>query len=83
MNAMPIIGANVITADGAELGKVKEFEGDCFKVDAPLQPDYWLAPDVIDTASPSTVQLLINRDELSKAIERGSDHKGYHVHRST
>lgn len=82
MDGRPDIGASVISADGNELGKVVEYDGDCFKVDVPLQPGYWLAPDVIETTSPSTVQLLITRDELPAVFVR-DQHKGYHLHRST
>lgn len=81
MNETPELGAEVVTADGEALGKVKEFEGGCFKVDAPLQPDYWLAPDVIDVATPTTVQLLFSKNELASTIRPTTDHTGYHIHR--
>lgn len=35
-------GLPVYTVDGEQLGTVKELDGNGFKVDAPLRPDYWL-----------------------------------------
>lgn len=41
-------GLPVYGVEGELLGEVKEVAGDCFKVDAPLRPDYWLGlPDVL------------------------------------
>jgi hypothetical protein len=77
-----LVGAKVITADGQELGKVKELDGECIKIDAPMQPDYWLAADVIDLATPAVVQLLIAKDDIGDAIDNGREHSGHHVHRA-
>ena len=76
------IGAPVRTADGKELGKVKEVVGGCFKVDAPMQPDYWLATDTIsdNSASNSVVTLILGNDELNDAKQDGPEHTGYHRH---
>ena len=41
------IGCPVFTADGDEIGRVKEIRGRYFKVDAPMRPDYWLIYDVL------------------------------------
>ena len=38
----PTIGSEVHTADGDKLGEVKEIRGSHFKVNASMQPDYWL-----------------------------------------
>lgn len=35
-------GLAVFTLDGTELGQVSDVRGDFFKVNAPLQPDFWL-----------------------------------------
>ena len=74
------VGAPVRTSDGKELGKVKEVIGECFKVDAPMQPDYWLATDCVTGSSAGTVQLKFNRDELDTAKQEGPEHSGYHRH---
>jgi len=44
------IGQPVYSADGSELGTVKEVRGAYFKVDAPMQPDYWLRMDACQTS---------------------------------
>jgi hypothetical protein len=36
------VAQTVRTSDGQEIGTVKETTPDAFKVDASLQPDYWL-----------------------------------------
>jgi uncharacterized protein (TIGR02271 family) len=36
-------GQRVYSSDGSELGTVKEVRGAYFKVNAPMQPDYWLS----------------------------------------
>lgn len=40
-------GLPVYTTDGSKLGDVKEVRDSYFKVDASMQPDYWLANDCI------------------------------------
>jgi hypothetical protein len=80
MNQTPTIGAIVVTADGDELGRIKEFEGDCFKLDVPLEPDYWLAADTVDTTTSNTVLLLVRRAELARTIRPSAEHSGYHMH---
>ena len=46
-SGVPAVGTEVMTLDGDTLGTVKEVSGSCFKVDAPLRPDYWLGIDTI------------------------------------
>ncbi len=41
------VGKDLFTRDGDHLGKVKEIQGGRFKVDAPMQPDYWLPASAI------------------------------------
>ena len=76
----PAVGARVTTADGDELGTVKEVSGGCFKVDAPMQPDYWLASDCIADAAAGGVRLRISKDQLSDAKLEGPEHTGVHRH---
>lgn len=40
-------GLPLVTCDDHQLGTVKEIQGDCFKVDAPMARDYWLAAGVV------------------------------------
>jgi hypothetical protein len=56
--------APVFTADGDKLGTVREVRGDAFKVDAPMQPDYWLPFSSIATAGADGVRLGFAKDHL-------------------
>jgi rRNA processing protein Gar1 len=56
--SVPTIGALVYSADGDELGKVKEVAGSAFKVDAAMEPDYWLSSEYISSATESEVRPL-------------------------
>jgi multidrug efflux pump subunit AcrA (membrane-fusion protein) len=57
-------GQSIVTSDGEEIGTVKEVRGDAFKVDASLQPDYWLR---LDDAQPDgdRVRLAFPKDALA------------------
>jgi len=77
---MLTLGARVVTADGDELGKVKEVAGTCFKVDASMQPDYWLGSDSIADASGAEVRLAIRKDDVGNAKVDGPEHSGVHRH---
>ncbi len=57
-------GARVFSADGDELGHIKEVRGDYFKVDAPMARDYWLSRDVVSTVEPDGVTLTVDKDQL-------------------
>jgi hypothetical protein len=79
-STMPTVGARVVTADGNELGNVKEVAGTCFKVDASMQPDYWLGSDCIASATGMEVRLGINKDRVGDAKVDGPEHSGVHRH---
>jgi hypothetical protein len=57
-------GTPVFTLDGDQIGSIKEVRDRYFRVDASMQPDYWLATDCIRTASASRVQLAFDKDHL-------------------
>jgi hypothetical protein len=80
MSGNVAIGAPVQTHDGKDLGKVKEVVGGCFKVDAPMRPDYWLATDSITGSDGGIVTLRFDKDELDEAKQEGPEHSGYHRH---
>jgi hypothetical protein len=77
---MPISGARVVTADGEELGTVKEVAGSCFKVDVSMQPDYWLSRDTIAGGSAMDVRLTITKDRVGDFKVDGPEHRGVHHH---
>ena len=76
----PPVGARVVTADGDELGKVKEVAGRCFKVDASMQPDYWLGTDAVASSSGTEVRLAIPKDRVGDLKTDGPEHSGVHRH---
>ncbi|HZQ37505.1 MAG TPA: hypothetical protein VFD32_16350 [Dehalococcoidia bacterium] len=60
------VGAHVYTLDGAALGTVADSTTQAFKVDAPLEPDFWLSRDCIRLASSDEVRVDFNRDDLGR-----------------
>ena len=76
----PSVGTLVLTMDGDELGKVKEISGACFKIDAPMAPDYWLGDDLVYDATDGIMRLTISKDMLREAKLESPDHTGYHRH---
>ncbi len=77
---LPSIGARVLTLDGNELGKVKEIAGNCFKMDASMQPDYWLGTDTIASSTSTEVRLAIPKDRVGELKLDGPEHSGVHRH---
>jgi hypothetical protein len=57
-------GCEVFTMDGDKLGTVKEVQGDYFKVDAKMHPDYWLACSAISSETANSVTLSFPKDQL-------------------
>jgi hypothetical protein len=78
--AMPTMGARVVTADGEDLGTVREVAGTCFKVDVSMQPDYWLGTDTIERVTPAEVRLAIIKDKVGDFKVDGPEHSGVHHH---
>jgi hypothetical protein len=62
-------GQRVITADGEELGSVKEVAAASFKVDAPMALDYWLPIDAVVVQQPGEdLVTAFARDRLADHI---------------
>ena len=77
----PVVGAPVVTADGDRIGKVKEVSGDCFKIDAPMQPDYWLGSDTIANVSGGEITLSLRKEDVGEVkVDRPEEHLGSHRH---
>jgi hypothetical protein len=74
------IGERVVTADTVYLGNVKEISGACFKIDAPFEPDYWLAFDCIADNDGAEIRLRFSQQGLDDMKVEGSDHTGIHRH---
>ena len=78
---MPIQGGTVLTADRERLGTVKEVMGDCFKIDAPMARDYWLASDTIASITGDQVLLRIMRTDIDDVkMDMPGSHTGVHRH---
>ena len=60
-------GARVMTADGKDLGVVKDVRADRFLVDVRWAPDYWLGIESVEQASEVVVQLVITKDDVGSA----------------
>ena len=60
-----MIGIPIFTHDDAQIGTLKEIRGGYFKVDAPLQPDYWLGEDVLASATGSELRSTLTEDRVS------------------
>jgi hypothetical protein len=74
-------GALVYTSDGYEAGRVDAVEGPCFRLDARLQPDYWLSRDTIAGMTEGVLRLRFTRQELNDARPTDpSEHIGLHLH---
>ena len=59
------IGLPVLTLDGAKLGTVAAIQGRAFKVDVPMQPDYWLKADAIRSIAGDQVTLGVDKKRLA------------------
>jgi hypothetical protein len=60
-------GARVVTADGKQIGLVKDVRLDRFLVDVRWAPDYWLGTETVGDASEDLVQLLVAKEDLGSA----------------
>lgn len=61
-----IVGWPVCTADGDEIGRVKQVAGHSFKVDAPRRPDYWLGSDCVRSLDDGRVSLTFDKEHLGE-----------------
>jgi len=59
-------GYAVFTQDGEQLGTVKEVRGQYFKVNAPMQRDYWLSSDAVTSTSGDRVTLSIDSGRVDE-----------------
>ena len=55
------LGWPVVTSDGSRIGDVTEISGsgNFFKVDAPMQRDYWLSAELVTASSADGVRLSV------------------------
>jgi hypothetical protein len=73
-----VVGASVATADGRELGHVKQVEASAFLIDVPLHFDYWLEVNLVKEASAERVVLAIAESDLGGyKMDRPYDHNEF------
>ncbi len=70
-----VTGAHVRSGDGQDLGAIKQVEGGYFKVDAPMQRDYWLSSAEIESAGSDEVVVAFDKSTLDahKLTEPGTE----------
>ena len=69
-------GTEVFTTDGQSLGTVKTVRGDQFEVNAPMQMDYWLPCDCVDSRDSSDGRRLtvsFSKDRLDDYKQDATD----------
>ncbi len=64
----PAVGEAIFTVDEERLGTVREVRAEYFKVNAPLQPDYWLANHEILGIAEGRVRLTFRKDHLGDHV---------------
>ena len=60
------IGSSVHAQGGEPVGHVKDMRGGWFKVNAPLQPDYWLSTDLVSSSADGRILLTVDMDGLHR-----------------
>lgn len=73
-------GMLVYAIDGKELGRIKDMDGECFKLDAPYREDYWLSEDAIDSIVEGLVRLRLTGEEVEGDLQHQPHHRGLHLH---
>ena len=60
----PAISWAVFTRDGNKIGTVEELRRGVFKVDAPMQPDFWFSTNHVASNTSTRVMLVFDKDQL-------------------
>jgi hypothetical protein len=60
------IGSEVFTTDGERLGAVEEVRVASFKVDATLEPGYWLPSNTVASIMGKRITLAFGSDRLDR-----------------
>jgi hypothetical protein len=73
-------GDIVMSADGKDLGYVKQLGDTCFRVDAKHKRDFWLSNDAVDGRDNGVAVLLYDHNRLDDAFVDVLSHTGAHSH---
>jgi hypothetical protein len=60
------IDAEIFTTDGDKIGTVREIRGSFFKVNAAMQPDYWLPMHTVSSVTGGRVLLNFDKNQLGE-----------------
>jgi hypothetical protein len=58
------VGAEVYTSDGDKIGEVREVQQGSFKVNAAMQPDYWLSIHTVASTDGNRVTLGFDKNGI-------------------
>ena len=70
----------VFTSDGDELGRIKEMEDACFKLDVTGGIDFWLNEDAVESTEFGVARLNLPKDSFNRRLELSDTHSGMHIH---
>lgn len=71
----------VISADGHDIGRVKQISESCFQVDVSLHHDYWINAAEIESSEGNAVHVRLLKagfDDVEPRVD--PDHEGAHLH---
>jgi hypothetical protein len=74
------IGDIVMSADGKDLGIVRELGDTCFRINAKRKRDFWLSNDSVDGRDNGIAVLLYDHNRLDDAFVDVLTHTGAHSH---
>ena len=75
------VGMLVLTADGAQLGRIKTLSTTCAELDIFLGPDYWIGRDLVKDTATGVAVLRENRNFFNQRVRRGRTHEGLHANK--
>ncbi len=73
-------GMLVYTSDGDELGRVKELDSTCLKIDVANAVDFWLDRGSVVSTEFGVARLGLPKDAFNQHDSLGIGHRGMHVH---
>jgi hypothetical protein len=59
-------GSEIFTRDGEKIGAVKQVSDGYFKVNAHMQPDYWLPLGSVDSCTAARVTMAFDKNDLGE-----------------
>lgn len=72
----------VYTSDGAELGRIKELDAACMKIDVPAAVDFWIDQSAVASTEFGVARLNLPKDAFNRRTTLDLAHSGMHIHTS-